>query len=341
MSRYRVNGTFTVRKQRGCLGTMFVWFFGFFAVCIVIAFAAQLLPILIVAGIVYLIYRAVRKEKQGREDYERRIDIDSVAYRYSGMTQGAQIKPSRYDAQEKQLYQIQKAEEEYKESGDLYEYIAFWENLWNNGGLLFEGVKWTFRLADLYIKAKQYDDALQFCEMIKHFNPDYQYKAEEYIEKIRRRDPPALEQETKPVHDEKRLDQIISECNTLIDSTRNLDTFIARYRTLKDTLIMNQTERARNTWEVAVSYYPDRLHNVIERAVADVYTLKTPRGQFNRFVKLIAILDTAEAYTGAIRDAIDYEQMRLREMRDECVLHGNAPDEPVSQDTTQDDHVDF
>lgn len=62
------------------------------------------------------------------------------------------------------------------------ERIEFWENIWNNGGLLFNGSKWTFRLPDLYIKQERYDDALSILRRIR--NPSYSDKKKSYIERI-------------------------------------------------------------------------------------------------------------------------------------------------------------
>ncbi len=68
---------------------------------------------------------------------------------------------------------------------DIERLIEFWEKIWETKGLLFEGTGWYFRLPDLYIKVKRYDDALKFCEMIKNKKTSYSYKAENYIEKIK------------------------------------------------------------------------------------------------------------------------------------------------------------
>lgn len=84
--------------------------------------------------------------------------------------------------QDEQLYKIHEAEHEFDKSKDFDKIIEFWEQLWSNGGLLFNGSKWTFRLPDLYIKVKRYDDALRILEKIK--NPIYQDKKMGYIDKI-------------------------------------------------------------------------------------------------------------------------------------------------------------
>lgn len=85
-------------------------------------------------------------------------------------------------SQDDQIAEIQKAEKHFEDTGDIGALLEFWENLWANGGLKFNGSHWTFRLADLYIKIQQYDDALQAVKMIK--NPAYKEKKAGYIEKI-------------------------------------------------------------------------------------------------------------------------------------------------------------
>lgn len=85
-------------------------------------------------------------------------------------------------AQDDQLEAIQAAEAAYKESGNIEAYILFWENIWNDGGLLFRGSFWTFRLADLYIKQKRYDDALDNLKKITA--DEYSDKKFRYIERI-------------------------------------------------------------------------------------------------------------------------------------------------------------
>lgn len=86
--------------------------------------------------------------------------------------------------QDAQLAKIQEAERQYEQDKDIDTLIAFWENVWANGGLLFNGSKWTFRLPDLYIKQKRYDDALRIVKRIK--NPACKDKAASYIEKIQK-----------------------------------------------------------------------------------------------------------------------------------------------------------
>lgn len=85
-------------------------------------------------------------------------------------------------AQDAQIAEIQAAEKHFEDTGDIGALLEFWESLWANGGLKFNGSRWTFRLADLYIKIQQYDDALRAVKMIK--NPAYKEKKARYIEKI-------------------------------------------------------------------------------------------------------------------------------------------------------------
>lgn len=88
--------------------------------------------------------------------------------------------------QDQQILEIDAARNTYDENHDLNSYIMFWETLWANGGLKFEGVRWHFELADMYIKAKRYSEALTFLKMIKKRKPSYAYKADTYIERIKK-----------------------------------------------------------------------------------------------------------------------------------------------------------
>lgn len=87
-------------------------------------------------------------------------------------------------AQDEQIASIHKAEKKFENDGDIEALILFWENIWKRGGLLFNGATWTFRLPDLYIKQKRYDDALRIVRRIK--NPAYQDRAKGYIDKIQK-----------------------------------------------------------------------------------------------------------------------------------------------------------
>lgn len=81
----------------------------------------------------------------------------------------------------RKLEEIKLADKKYNDTGNIEEYIYFWEEIWENGGFSFKGSKWTFMLPDLYIKQKRYDDALRIINLI---DPFYQEKKEAYIQKI-------------------------------------------------------------------------------------------------------------------------------------------------------------
>ena len=87
-------------------------------------------------------------------------------------------------AQDDLLASCKKAQAKYDEDHDIDSYISFWENIWSSGGLNFFGSNWTFKLAELYIEAKRFDDALNFVKMIKVYRPTYSGRADSYIEKI-------------------------------------------------------------------------------------------------------------------------------------------------------------
>ena len=90
----------------------------------------------------------------------------------------------KLDKQDKQMQSVFAAENKFESDGDIDSLISFWEDIWESGGLLFNGSKWAFRLPDLYIEQKRYDDALRILKMIK--NPSYKEKVDSYAEKIER-----------------------------------------------------------------------------------------------------------------------------------------------------------
>lgn len=118
---------------------------------------------------------------------ERKMNQETAASNEAFMRDLKTSNPAAYRklrAQERQLAAVQEARNRYQEDKDLDKYIAFWEMLWKNGGLMFEGAHWLFELPDLYIKAKRYDDALAFVLKLKKQKPTYAYKADNYIMKI-------------------------------------------------------------------------------------------------------------------------------------------------------------
>lgn len=89
--------------------------------------------------------------------------------------------------QDDQLAAIKKAEAKYESDKDFDALLTFWENIWASSGLKFEGSKWHFRLPDLYIKAKRFDDAIVIVQRIKNTKKNYSDKADSYINKIEER----------------------------------------------------------------------------------------------------------------------------------------------------------
>lgn len=124
------------------------------------------------------------------DEQAQNMEKESENRHDSFMGQLKKIDPESYRAlktQDQQLAAVQQARAKYDTDKDLDIYIAFWEMVWANGGLKFEGAKWHFELPDLYIKAKRYDDALDFVIKIKKTKPLYAEKANAYIQKIKER----------------------------------------------------------------------------------------------------------------------------------------------------------
>lgn len=118
---------------------------------------------------------------------ERKMNEQTVVKNDSFMKDLKKIDPEGYKilkTQDQQIAACQKAQAKYDEDKDLDYYIGFWEHLWANGGLKFEGSSWHFKLPDLYIKAKRYDDAHEFVKKLKKTKPTYASKADSYIIKI-------------------------------------------------------------------------------------------------------------------------------------------------------------
>lgn len=121
------------------------------------------------------------------DEQEHKMNQKTTEYNETFMRDLKQIYPTGYydlTMQDRQIADVHKARGKYDESKDLNGYIDFWEMLWANGGLIFEGVRWHFELPDLYIKAKRYDDALDFVLNLKNKKPIYAYKSDIYVNKI-------------------------------------------------------------------------------------------------------------------------------------------------------------
>lgn len=124
------------------------------------------------------------------EEQEQKKKNELESRNESFMRELKRIDPEGYKTlktQDQQIAAVQQARAKYDSDKDLDSYIAFWEMVWANGGLKFEGAKWYFELPDLYIKAKRYDEALAFVTKIKKSKPIYAEKANVYIQKIKER----------------------------------------------------------------------------------------------------------------------------------------------------------
>lgn len=121
------------------------------------------------------------------DEQERKMSQETASRNEAFMQDLKKIDPTSYRAlktQDQQISAVTKAREQYHEDKDLEGYIAFWEMVWANGGLKFEGAGWHFELPDLYIKAKRYDDAMAFVLKLKTDKPTYAYKADAYVKRI-------------------------------------------------------------------------------------------------------------------------------------------------------------
>lgn len=119
------------------------------------------------------------------------IEADTKARNDQFMAELKKSDPKGYrelKAQDDQIEAMQAANEKYEKDKDLDSIIEFWEKIWSNGGPIIEGSGWMFKLPDLYIKAKRYDEAIALCEYIKQAKHNcYSDKADKYIEKIKSR----------------------------------------------------------------------------------------------------------------------------------------------------------
>lgn len=118
------------------------------------------------------------------------INKSNVKNNNEFMSELKKIDPKGYKelkTQEDQIAAVQAADVKYAQDKDLDWIIGFWEQIWANGGLKFNGSTWTFKLPDLYIKAKRYEDALAIVMKIKKTTPQYIDKANKYITKIEER----------------------------------------------------------------------------------------------------------------------------------------------------------
>lgn len=84
--------------------------------------------------------------------------------------------------QEARFMQMQSAENAFNETGDINAYIEYWENIWKNDSSIIMGDFWVFRLVDLYILQKRYDDALNILSQIT--DEQYSKRKLKYMQKL-------------------------------------------------------------------------------------------------------------------------------------------------------------
>ena len=130
------------------------------------------------------------REEHQKESYNKELRIietfkDSNPERYEEMME--EFKESK--AIDEKVHAVNTAEHKYNEDHDLDAYIKFWEDMWSKGGLDFYGLHKYFTLADLYIKAGRYSDAMNFVKKRKEETDDPRYleAADQYIEKIEKK----------------------------------------------------------------------------------------------------------------------------------------------------------
>ena len=120
------------------------------------------------------------------EGQESKMNKERADHNASSMAALKKIDPKLYaklKSDDEVIEAVQSARAKYAEDKDVDWYIAFWEELWKNGGIKIGGSAWHFELPDAYYKAKRYDDALAVLAKLKK-DPQYSDRAEKYIEKV-------------------------------------------------------------------------------------------------------------------------------------------------------------
>lgn len=126
-----------------------------------------------------------KKLKIDMVGYENGKQVHLSAYNDKSDSKTIQELSEELKRQDEQLSAILSAERKYEYDKDICALIDFWETIWKNGGVLFNGGKWAFRLPELYIQQKRYDDALRIINLIS--NPQCKDKKRAYIEKVKSR----------------------------------------------------------------------------------------------------------------------------------------------------------
>ena len=90
--------------------------------------------------------------------------------------------------QDAQIAAIYAAEERYKQDGNLEALVSFWNELWTNGGLLFNGSKMHFRAVELNLRVGNNDLAWSLLQKISLRHPEYNARVFKYRYTIMKRE---------------------------------------------------------------------------------------------------------------------------------------------------------
>lgn len=93
------------------------------------------------------------------------------------------LKENDLSASDKYCEILNLRDAQYKVDKDIGQYILFWEDNWKNNRPLF-GAHWALVLPDLYIKTKQYEEALNCLERLNKIEY-FKDKVEKYRSKIK------------------------------------------------------------------------------------------------------------------------------------------------------------
>lgn len=132
-----------------------------FAIGFVVAFYKQLLVIGLVALIIYLAYKQNQKDNAKTKVIKRYKITDKAVnnHNYDDIEKEIQRTNKLIAEQDKQIAAVNKARDEYKKTGDILSYAAFWDGIFASGGLKFNGRTWKYEPIKVYILADRRDDA--------------------------------------------------------------------------------------------------------------------------------------------------------------------------------------
>lgn len=133
-----------------------------FAIGFVVAFYKQLLAMGLVILIIYLAYKQNQKDNAKTKVVKRHKITDNTVEsdNYGDDIEKEIQRTNKLIAeQDKQIAAMHKARDEYKKTGDILSYAAFWDGIFASGGLKFNGRFWQYEPIKVYILADRRDDA--------------------------------------------------------------------------------------------------------------------------------------------------------------------------------------